>query len=184
MVVKVMRKLSVILLNLCLSVFLFGQNSNMIGKEAKPWKNINWIDADGNETNIDYASYKGKVVYILNYQSWCPGCHSIGLPRLKKLISNYNDTNDVSFLVIQTVFEGFNVNTQEKNRETQIKYDLNIPFGYDAGSNSSYPEMMMKYKTGGTPWVIIIDRENKIKFSNFHLENSEAISLIDQLVEN
>ena len=177
-----MQRLSITLLLVCITIGLFAQKHNMVGKEAKSWNISDWIDAKGNETNIQLEDFENQVIYILNYQSWCPGCHSVGLPRLKKLTEKYNGQDEVVFLVIQTVFEGFDVNTIDKNRETQLKYELEIPFGFDGGSRSSYPEIMTKYRTGGTPWVIILDKEKRIQFSDFHLENEQVISLIDKLI--
>ena len=39
----------------------------------------------------------------------------------------------VAFVAIQTVFEGFEVNTAERARETAEKYQLTIPVGHDPG---------------------------------------------------
>ena len=178
-----MYKLILILVALGSSIQLFGQKNTMIGKEAKSWTSVEWIDGNGDPTSIEFENLENKVVYILNYQSWCPGCHRVGLPRLKELTQHYQNEDELVFLVIQTVFEGFHINTADKNRETQLKYELDIPFGYDAGSETSYPEIMTKYRTGGTPWVIIIDKEKTVQFSNFHLENQSAIVLLNELIE-
>ena len=52
------------------------------------------------------------------FQSWCPGCHSRGLPDLKKMVDALKEKDNISFLAIQTVFEGHKSNTYEKMVET------------------------------------------------------------------
>ena len=38
----------------------------------------------------------------------------------------FNDVNDVSFIAVQTVFEGFEVNSAEKAQETAERYLLEL----------------------------------------------------------
>ena len=53
--------------------------------KAPEFKVNQWIDANGNKTEpIKLLDYKGKFKVIYCFQSWCPGCHSKGLPDLKK----------------------------------------------------------------------------------------------------
>ena len=44
-----------------------------------------WIDKNGNKTAaIKLVDFKSKFKIVYCFQSWCPGCHSKGLPDLKK----------------------------------------------------------------------------------------------------
>jgi peroxiredoxin len=44
-----------------------------------------WVDKNGESiTPIQLADLKGKFKVLYCFQSWCPGCHSKGLPDLKK----------------------------------------------------------------------------------------------------
>ena len=46
-----------------------------------------WIDKNGIKTKpIKLSDFKGRFKVLLCFQSWCPGCHSKGLPHLKKLV--------------------------------------------------------------------------------------------------
>ena len=40
---------------------------------------------------------------------------------------------------------------------------------------------MTGYRTRGTPWMIVIDPEGKVRFSSFNIETERAIGLIDTL---
>jgi len=149
-----------------------------------PEFNVNhWIDANGNKIEpIKLSNFKGKFKIIYCFQSWCPGCHSKGLPDLKTMVEALKGNNHIEFLAIQTVFEGYDSNTYEKMVETQKKYELKIPFGHDAGDDGkSRSNIMTNYKTGGTPWFIFIDRHDNVVFSDFHLNPDVAIEFLKTL---
>lgn len=139
-----------------------------------------WVDSKGNETDaIKLADFDGKFKVVYCFQSWCPGCHSKGLPDLKKMVDALNDNENVVFLAVQTVFEGHAENTLEKMKDTQKQYGLEIPFGHDAGEDGkSISHIMRNYQTGGTPWFLFIDKHNNVVFSDFHLNPNAAIDLL------
>jgi len=143
----------------------------------------NWIDANGNKTNeIKLSDYKGKFKVVYCFQYWCPGCHSKGLPDLKKMVTALEGNDNVVFLAIQTVFEGHHTNTYDKILEAQKKYDLKIPFGHDAGDDGkSRSNIMTNYKTGGTPWFILIDENDNVVFADFHVNVDGAIEVLKQI---
>jgi thiol-disulfide isomerase/thioredoxin len=146
--------------------------------------NVNqWVDANGNKTNpIHLSDFKGKFKILYCFQSCCPGCHSKGLPDLKKIVDALDGNKNLVFLAIQTVFEGHDINTFEKMVETQKRYELNIPFGHDAGDNNkSRSNIMTNYKTGGTPWFILIDKHDNVVYSDFHLNPDAAIEFLKTL---
>jgi thiol-disulfide isomerase/thioredoxin len=142
-----------------------------------------WVDANGNKIDqVKLADFKDKFKVVFCFQSWCPGCHSKGFPDLKKMVDALKHNDNVIFLAIQTVFEGFEENTFEKMLENQKKYDLQIPFGHDAGSDGkSQSNFMQNYKTGGTPWFVFIDKNDNIVFTDFHLKVDAAIEFLNTI---
>lgn len=142
-----------------------------------------WVDANGNKTEqIKLSDLDGNFKVVYCFQSWCPGCHSIGLPNLQKMVKALEGNDKVAFLAVQTVFEGHEANTYEKMVETQKKYDLNIPFGHDAGDDGkSRSNIMTNYKTGGTPWFILIDQNDNVVFADFHLNVDAAIDVLKSI---
>ena len=139
-----------------------------------------WVDASGTISQpIKLADYGEKFKVVFCFQNWCPGCHSGGLPDLKKMVTALFENTNVVFLAIQTVFEGHEENTFKKMLETQKQYDLNIPFGHDAGNDGkSQSNVMTTFKTGGTPWFLFIDKRNNIVHSDFHLNVDGAIEFL------
>jgi len=144
-------------------------------------KDIYWLDANGDErASIQLADYEDKFKVIYCFQSWCPGCHSRGLPSLQKMTEALKDNEKVVFMAIQTVFEGSHINTQDKILKTQNQYSLSIPFGHDIGdeTTNNRASTMYNYRTGGTPWFIFIDQNNIVVFNDFHLDEEQAIEYL------
>ena len=139
-----------------------------------------WIDANGIKiAPIKLSDVEGKFKVVYCFQNWCPGCHDKGLPDLKKIVDALKENDKVVFLAIQTVFEGYEENTFDKLAETQKKYNLQIPFGHDAGDDGrSRSNIMNNYQTGGTPWFLFIDTYNHLVYSDFHLNPIAAIEFL------
>ena len=152
----------------------------IVGRQAPSWGVTEWINLPDGAATLDVADLQGKVVYMLGFQSWCPGCHSRGLPTLKRLAGEYGDADDVAFVAVQTVFEGYSTNTRQRAWDTAREYGLTFPVGHD-GTNGRRSKIMQRYRTGGTPWVIIIDPQGRVRYNDFHIGLSKARSMIDSL---
>src|SRR6185369_17324433 len=68
--------------------------------------------------------------------------------------------------------------TAEKGFANQRRYALPIPFGHDAGADGRRSTLMQRYRSGGTPWFILIDPEGVVLFNHYELD---AQHLIDYL---
>lgn len=159
-------------------------NYGITGQLAPELQVGQWVDANGVEIdNISLQDYKGKFKVIYCFQAWCPGCHSRGLPALKEMSDALADNEDVVFIALQTVFEGSHANTYERMLEIQKEYDLKIPFGHDTGdaSTRNRSSTLTHYRTGGTPWFIFIDQNDKVVFNNFHLDTQKAIQYLKNI---
>ena len=143
-----------------------------------------WVNQKGEKTApIKLENYSANFKVLYCFQAWCPGCHSRGLPALKKMVEALKDSTHVTFLAIQTVFEGKHANTFERMVEIQKEYDLAIPFGHDEGNEQTQniSSTMMNYRTGGTPWFILIDQQGTVIFNDFHLNEDKAIEYLKGL---
>ena len=156
------------------------QAGAVVGQAAPGWGVTEWINLPEGAKKLDVGDFKGKVAVLFCFQSWCPGCHSRGFPTLQALVKRYARDDGVAFVAVQTVFEGFVQNTAERAWATAKRHKLDIPFGH-SGSARARPKIMTGYRTRGTPWMIVIDREGKVRFSNFHIQTDQAVDLIDKL---
>ena len=158
-------------------------HAGIVGQKAPELKVKQWIDAEGKVTEpVHLADYKGKFIVLYSFQAWCPGCHSKGLPALKQMTDELKDNSNVAFMAIQTVFEGAHANTYERMVEIKDQYAIGVPFGHDPGdegtSRRKTSSTMKSYRSGGTPWYILIDQEGFVVFNDFHLDVDKAIAYL------
>ena len=158
-----------------------GEKPGIFGQKAPVWDADQWFNLPEGVSELNPADYKGKVVYLYCFQSWCPGCHKHGFPTLKTLSTKFRDEKDVVFVAVQTVFEGFSSNTPEKAESMAERYDLAIPIGH-SGKEGERSPMMRRYRTGGTPWTVLIDRKGVVRFNDFHISPEGGESAINQLL--
>ncbi|MDA1272700.1 MAG: TlpA disulfide reductase family protein [Verrucomicrobia bacterium] len=155
----------------------------ILDRPAPAWGVIEWLNLPKGKTSLDLADYQGKVVYVYAFQSWCPGCHQHGFPTLKEIIARYGSDTNVAIVAVQTTFEGFQSNGFEQAKQIAKRYDLKIPVG-QSGSEETPSLFMRRYRTGGTPWTIIVDREGIVRFNDFHIETEAAGRLINRLKQS
>ncbi len=155
------------------------------GQRAPELSNdIYWVDSEGKERKvIKLSDYKGEFKVIYGFQSWCPGCHSQGLPSLQEMVKALEGNDKIKFFAIQTVFEGAQANTKERMLEVQKQYNLHIPFGHDVGNEQTrqVSSVMYNYRTGGTPWFIFIDQSDTVVFNDFHLDTEKSIQYLKRI---
>jgi thiol-disulfide isomerase/thioredoxin len=151
------------------------------GRIAPELKVDYWIDKNGQPTDFKLADHAGKWVFLKCFQSWCPGCHAHGFPALKKISDALSGNPGVAFAGIQTVFEGRYTNTVDKVREIQLRYDLKVPMGHDPGVEDGYPATMIDYRTGGTPWMILISPQREVVFNDFSINVERAIDYLEKV---
>ncbi|WPR70670.1 redoxin domain-containing protein [Flavobacterium sp. NG2] len=156
----------------------------ILGQFAPKCEIKDWINEEGQfDNSVQIENYKGKVVVLFCFQDWCQGCHSIGFPALQRMTDALGRNEEIVFLAIQTVFEGHSVNTFDKLVENQKKYQLKIPFGQDNGDTTTQgvSKIMHQYRTGGTPWFIVINQDGIVIFNDFHINTKKAIAILETL---
>ncbi len=163
------------------------KKKGIIDQIAPPWRINDWIDEEGNALTIplNVNDFKGNVLVIFCFQAWCPGSHTKGgFANFEQLKFLLREEKNVKFVAIQTVFEEWGVNTKEMLKETQERYKLKIPFGHDAGEPETLIAHFIKdYKTGGTPWVVVLDKESKVVYNDQHVNEDELAKMIKKMVK-
>ena len=88
------------------------------------------------------------------------------------------------FLAVQTVFEGFRTNTAAWAKAVAVgKFKLDIPIGHDAGPDGKRSVVLKRYRTGGTPWVVLIGKKGVVRYNDFgtDVKPADAIRHIARL---
>ena len=134
-----------------------------------------WRDAAGSPGPLRLAEMGGRYQVIFCFQHNCPGCHQRGFPTLQRLVDAFRGSRFVRFAAVQTVFEEYERNTAELGFADQQRYALTIPFGHDAGPDGRFSTLMQRYRSGGTPWFIVIDPQGVVIFNHFHIDADRLI---------
>ncbi len=158
-----------------------GQRFGILGQRAPAIEGSFWIDPDGEPTTFAMSEIAGRWVYLKCFQSWCPGCHKHGFPALARVSKAFEGDERVAFVGLQTVFEGFWTNTPDKIREIQQRYALRMKIGHDAGDpdGDHRPATMRRYRTGGTPWVVLIEPGGQVVYNGYHVDPERVIALLE-----
>ena len=99
---------------------------------------------------LDIASYKGKVVYMDFWASWCPPC-KLSFPSLNKL---HNELKDRGFEVL-----AINLDEEKSDAEAFLKHTpVNFSIAYDG--EGSCPGA---YKVMAMPSSYIIDKQGIVR---------------------
>lgn len=175
-----MRRMMLLLFLLASTLGAQDVRYGILNKKAPSWGVQDWYQLPDGKKSLDITDFKGKVVYLYCFQSWCPGCHKYGFPTLKDVIDKFKDDSNVAIVAVQTTFEGYGYNGFEQAKQTAKQYRLDIPVG-QSGTRKERSELMKKYQTGGTPWVIIIDKQGIVRYNNYHIHPTTAVHLIEEL---
>jgi hypothetical protein len=127
-------------------------------------KTSTWLNTN---TPIFLRDLVGKVVVIHTFQMLCPGCVSHGVPQALKIRQLFSET-DVVVLGLHTVFEHHAVMGVEALKVFLHEYRVHFPVGIDqADSDSDIPLTMQAYGLRGTPSLILIDRQGRVRLTYF-----------------
>ena len=122
------------------------EDSKAIGRDAP----LGYTVKDMNGADVRLASYKGKVILLNFWATWCEPCKE-EIPDLIALQKQYND--DVVVL-------GFSIDDKPEELKKYAKaFEINYPVLVGAGHENiqeAYGPMW------GVPVTVIIDREGKI----------------------
>lgn len=131
-------------------------------------------DKDGNE--IDLAAYKGKVVLLDFWGSWCGPCRA-SHPHLKELYAKYKNKG---FEIIAVASE--TAKTAEEQREKWLaaikKDDINWVHVLN-NEEKEKQDIVKDYRVTAFPTKILLDRDGKILLRI----TASATDDIDQMLE-
>jgi len=132
---------------------------------------------------ITLAELRGRVVVLHAFQMLCPGCVSHGLPQATA-IHDIFPAADVAVIGIHTVFEHHNAMTPVALEAFIHEYRIRFPVAVDRPSaTGSIPHTMEAFGMRGTPTLILLDRQGRIRLNHFgRMSDLRVGATIGQLV--
>ncbi|NLK98498.1 MAG: redoxin domain-containing protein [Epulopiscium sp.] len=117
------------------------------------------VDQYGNEHTL--SDYKGKVVFLNFWATWCPPCQK-EMPDIEAMYQEYNQNQeDVIFLGVANPKSENNPNTRELEKEGVIEFleenNLTFPVVFDETG-----EVFNEYAISALPTTFMIDKNGNI----------------------
>lgn len=143
----------------------------MIIELTKPLPNWNLESIFGDEVP-SVEDFKGKPLLILIFSLGCPGCKGRAIPYANRVVVENGEK--VNVVGIHTRFEGpeYGLQDFEKLKE---EYYVRFPFFKDA----NLAETFHKYRAGGTPHWLLLDKDGNLKLSIFGSDPNNALLRLD-----
>jgi murein DD-endopeptidase MepM/ murein hydrolase activator NlpD len=148
----------------------------VVGQTAPELTVDEWLHLTGDAPTL--AGLRGKVVCLVFYQTSCPGSASHGFPTLADLAGRYAKHPDVQVIGMHVTTRDFRRGTPQLARKAAA--GLPCPVGY-AGDIKRPPEVA-GFGVRATPWVVLIDRQGTIQFSNAVIRTAALRERIGELV--
>lgn len=121
------------------------ENKKLLEEATKKLSELSFLTLDGKEVKL--SDYKGKVVLVNFWASWCPPCKE-EMPIFEKVYQKYRDKNFVILAVNMDTSEGALKEFLEKNRY-------------------SFPIVRIKGEAGlnipGLPTSYLVDKDGSVK---------------------
>ncbi len=157
----------------------------IVGRPAPEWRVDPWLSNVESDDGLHIADITEPVIYLYNFQAWCPGCHSHGFPTMNAVrdaLVGDGSRDKVRFVAIQTVFEGHATNNPEAAVESLARHGLDdIALGHDSGHP---PTIMADYRTGGTPWTVLIGPNRTVLAEGFTIDADHALDVIHRAIQD
>lgn len=134
-------------------------------------EDYNWelIDLKGNEYNL--TQFKGKVLFINFWATWCPPC--VGeMPQIQSLYDKFKDDEDIQFFLVT-------------NETTQTVQKFLEKRSYDFPVFISEYRSPQIFQSNSIPVTFIISKNGKIKVKESGAQNwsgEKTVNIINKLI--
>jgi len=131
---------------------------------APEWQVEVWFNT---QAPLELSQLRGRVVLLHAFQMLCPGCVSHAVPQAERVHREYAELG-VSVVGLHTVFEHHAAMTTVALEAFLHEYRVTHPVGVDAWvAGTPIPATMHRYGMRGTPTLILIDRDGKLRLQEF-----------------
>lgn len=138
-----------------------------------------WLNSPG----LSLADLRGRVVVLHAFQMLCPGCVAHGLPQAKKIAQTFSE-DMVTLIGLHSVFEHHEAMQPVSLQAFVHEYRLDFPIAIDQASPSGpIPLTMAAYELGGTPSLVLIDKQGRLRLRHLgQIDDLRLGVILGQLV--
>ena len=135
-----------------MKVGLFQPNDNTDSKLVKTTDNFSGVQfKDGSGKIVQLAQFKGKVIFINFWATWCPPCRA-EMPSLQNLYLKFKDNKNIVVLMVDMD------DNYLKAKEFMDRKKFSLPVFTPA---SSIPESLF---SGSLPTTVVLNKKGQIIF--------------------
>lgn len=145
-----------------------------VATPAPPLEVSEWLNTEG---ALALADLVGKVVVLHAFQMLCPACVQLAMPQMQKLQAMF-DGSEVAIVGLHTVFEHHEAMTPVALKAFVHENRLTFPIGIDRHDGDAIPLTMRAYGFEGTPSVVLIDRQGRMRFQGFGHQPDLALGVL------
>ena len=120
---------------------------------------------DENNNKVDFSAFKGKVVFVNNWASWCPPCIA-EMPSIQQL-KNKLKGEDIVFVMVS--FDDDPAKAKKFVSKRGFDFDVYFP-----GENYPYP-------TASIPATFILNKAGEVISEHVGMADYSSDELADQL---
>jgi hypothetical protein len=141
-----------------------------VSRDAPAWNVSRWFNVDGAPS---LSSLRGRVVFLHAFQMLCPACVQQAVPQSLKVAAAFAST-DLAVIGLHTVFEHHHAMGPDALQVYLHENRIGYPVGVDAhrdGDTARHPLplTMQAYAMQGTPTLMLIDRQGRLRRQRFGL---------------
>ena len=151
-------------------------------REAPPLQAASWLNVNVAEPPT-LETMRGRVVLLHAFQMHCPACHELATPQAQRVHDRF-PRDDVAVLGLHSVFEDHESQSPERLARYVREQRLTFPIAIDApGGADGIPLTMKALNLDGTPTLILLDREGRIRMKRLgHVPDLELGASIGALL--
>ena len=109
------------------------------------------------------SALRGRIVVLAAFQVLCPNSISSGIPQARRIYETFEPT-DVAVIGLHATFEHHDAYSIAMLKAFIQEYRLKFPIALDEPNPAGpIPHTMERYKMRGTPSLVLIDRNGRVR---------------------
>ncbi|MNR03168.1 Thiol-disulfide oxidoreductase ResA [compost metagenome] len=138
---------------------------------------------DLNGKQVSLADYKGKIVILDFWATWCGPCKA-SFPAMQMAVNKYKDDENVKFLFIHTWEKVADPVKDASDYIKSMKYSFEVLMDVK-DADTKVNKVVSSYKVNGIPAKFVIDAAGNVRFklTGFDGSNEAAVDELSMMID-